>query len=102
MTDVESHILASDQEGIKGIALQKEKYVLIQEKLKLIMHYFKHYVKLNLKDEEFLKVRVQLIQKGLEISDDSILEKMRQDEEEAVNNQQSTDENRGNLTTLTL
>jgi hypothetical protein len=87
--------MSSDQDNLKGIALQKEKYLLIQEKLKLILHYFKHYIKLNMMPEDFLKIRDQLISKGLDLSSSEILEKMRNAEQEATLNNESNEMSRG-------
>lgn len=79
----------------------------MQERMKLILHYFRHHVKLNLKvgpnsnasvvdssSEEFLKIRTQLICKGLSISDKKELEKMRKIAEEVVESQEEGDSNK--------
>jgi hypothetical protein len=107
LVDVEQHIIRSDLEELKGIALHKEKYLLMQERMKLILHYFRHFVKLNLKvgpnanassvdssSEEFLKIRKQLICKGLSISDKRELDKMRNIADEALQNQDESDINK--------
>lgn len=111
LVDVEQHIIRSDHEALKGIALHKEKYLLMQERMKLILHYFRHHVKLNLKvgpnsnasvvdssSEEFLKIRTQLICKGLSISDKKELEKMRKIAEDAIENQEESDVNKCKFT----
>ena len=77
LVDIELHISRSDAEALKGISLHKEKYLLIQERMKLILTYFRNYVKLNLNKEEFLRLRSQLLSKGLNISDKKPLEEMR-------------------------
>lgn len=92
---MESQILSSDQDNLKGIALHKEKYLLIQEKMKLILHYFEHHVKLNMMPEDFLKLREQLISRGLELSSNEVLEKMRKAEEDATLNGEGNELSRG-------
>ena len=94
LVDIDLHIMRSDQEGLKGISLQKEKYLLIQERMKLTLHYFRNYVKLNLKEEEFVKLRSQLISKSLNMSDKKLLDEMRKIGEAVLNAQDQEEQNK--------
>lgn len=91
LADAETLIKQSDEENMNGISLQKEKYMLIQEKIKLILHHFKYNVRLRLDDEDFDKIRCQLIQRGLELSSPDILKTMYSIEQNVINNSTSND-----------
>lgn len=92
LTEAESIIVSSDKEELKGISLQKEKYLLIQEKLKLILHHFRFHVRLNLDNKDFIEVRNQLIYKGLDLSSPAELKKLRDIEDEVVSKMEVNDE----------
>ena len=95
LTEVEQQIVKSDKDQLKGVSMHKEKYLYIQERMKLILEYFKHNIKLDLKPDEFKSVKYQLISKGLEISDEDVLKGMRRIEDEALNSQDNSDASRG-------
>ena len=97
LIDIELHIKRSDDEGLKGISLQKEKYLLIQERMKLILHYFRNYVKLNLKEDEFIMLRSQLISKALNMSEKKHLNEMRKLGENVLKAQNQDEQNESNF-----
>ena len=76
---------------MNGISLHKEKYMLIQEKIKLILHHFKYNIRLRLDDEDFNRIKCQLIQRGLELSSPDILRYMNIIEQKVINNSASND-----------
>jgi len=45
--------------------------------MKLVLHYFRNYVRLRLTDDEFRRLRQQLISKSITMSDKKVLEDMR-------------------------
>lgn len=100
LIEVEQQILKSDNDNLKGIALHKEKYLLIQERMKLILHYFKRQVRMILPNEELIKIKYQLISKGLDLSDKKVLKGLRKIEEDTLNAQDNNDPTRGKLLSL--
>mmetsp|Transcript_42639 Transcript_42639/g.49886 ORF Transcript_42639/g.49886 Transcript_42639/m.49886 type:complete len:269 (+) Transcript_42639:4426-5232(+) len=97
MIDVEGLLKKSDEENLKGLSLHKEKYMLMGERLKLILYHFKNHVRLCLKDEELLKIRNQLLSRGLEISDPKQLDQMRKIENEVMSSQEQIEINRDKM-----
>lgn len=81
----------SDEEDLKGVSLNKEKYVLLSERMKLILHQFRNHVRLNLKDEDLVKIRSQLLSRGLEISEPKEFEFLKSNENDVVNMQDISD-----------
>ena len=92
--DIELHISRSDEEGLKGISLQNEKYLLIQERMKLVLHYFRNYVRLKLSDEEFMKLRKQLLTKTINLSEKKVLDDMRRQGEAFIRTQAGDQQNK--------
>jgi hypothetical protein len=91
LIEAEQLITSSDEEGLGGISLQKEKYILIQEKIKLIRcHFGNNYVRLNLKAEEFARIRKQLIKRGLDISSPQVLEDMKLAELKSIKDRENS------------
>ena len=97
LIEVEQQILKSDNDNLKGIALHKEKYLLIQERMKLILHYFKRQVRMILPNEELIKIKTQLISKGLDLSDKKVLKGLRKIEEDTLNGQDNNDPGKGKI-----
>ena len=84
LNEVETLLKKSDEDNLKGVSLHNEKHVILNERLKLILHQFRNHVRLSLKEEVLIEIRNQLLLGGLEISDPKEFEYLEQSDKEVV------------------